>query len=75
MNFEPWISFREFNSDCLNIEIAEPPCKHCEHWRPQRKYMDTPKGQIFDGVVLCHSKEMHGDFSCYKERAKLPGLK
>jgi hypothetical protein len=65
MEWKPWIDFDTKEMEVL--PIAEPPCVKCRHWRPERKYIDTPDGQIFDGVILCHSI-MHRDFSCYSSR-------
>lgn len=62
-----WKPWEDFKSDAsLDIpEIKAPPCPLCVHWNPQRKFIPTEKGQIFDGVVLCH-RSMENDFSCFE---------
>lgn len=42
-----------------------PPCKHCQHWKPQFKYF--PDGTS-DGVRLCHAEQQYQDFSCFRLR-------
>lgn len=70
MDWQPWRDY-ETPPNVVKVEILdipEPPCKNCVHWRPQRLYLDTDKGVIFDGVKLCHSPDMVSDFSCYIPR-------
>lgn len=50
----------------LSLPIPEPPCKHCQNWRPAIE-LSTDGG--FGGVALCRSDEMYNDFSCFEARA------
>jgi hypothetical protein len=47
------------------LDIKEPPCKMCEHWKP--RFVTNGIGE-FDGVRMCESKDMFPDFSCYVKR-------
>jgi hypothetical protein len=69
--FEPWNTFRELGNELAKqmnnmgwINIEEPPCKECIYFKPKILINNAQ----FDGVRLCHSKEMHNDFSCYEEK-------
>lgn len=63
--FDPWQQAEDKSeSGCLNIDVSEPPCKHCKFWRPR---ITTNRYGHQDGVVLCCNDEMHNDFSCFKE--------
>ncbi len=64
MKFEPWEEFKEdFVPEIL--DIAEPPCKQCKNWLPQRIYNGLKR--TYCGVRLCWVEEMQTDFSCYRE--------
>lgn len=69
MEFKPWKTFRK-NYKPEKIKVEEPPCKCCVHWNPVRKYKNTDYGMIYDGVILCHAKEMFVDFSCFADNNK-----
>jgi hypothetical protein len=69
MSWEPWNVFEE---DCAELAIGGPPCIDCLHWKPQRKYVDSPVGLYYDGVVCCHNPTQERDFSCYMPRRESP---
>jgi hypothetical protein len=62
--WEPWITFRT-ELPSAELDVAEPPCKHCARWAPRRWY----ESDKFVGVKMCHAERMHSDFSCYQPRA------
>ncbi len=66
--FEPWETYKPKSETVLDITVPEPPCKDCKFWKPERQFTSNPGtvGQIYSGVILCHAKDMHNDFSCYK---------
>ncbi len=68
MKFEPWEKFKkEYEPE--PIDVKKPPCPHCKHWKPVRKYQEMMSNVMrFDGVQLCHTKEMCNDFSCYRDK-------
>ena len=70
MKWNPWVETHTSPPPARNNGevITEPPCKWCHHWCPQIKYACMDSGFGEDGVRLCHAREMHYDFSCYKER-------
>ena len=43
------------------IDLAEPPCRGCEHWYPHVQVTFGRTGS----VRCCNSKEMFFDFSCF----------
>ena len=47
-------------------QVKEPPCKNCKHFRPEV----TVGGMYdsFDDYTVCHSDDMHSDFSCFVRR-------
>ena len=47
------------------LPITNPPCNKCLHWRPEVTFRDDHRGQVVDGVRLCHAKEMFHDFTCF----------
>lgn len=56
------------------IPLQGPPCKMCQFWRPQFRYMVLSNGQeIPDGISCCQAQEMYHDFSCYRPRVALSG--
>ena len=58
----------ELTVEAPALDIAEPPCKFCTHWNPQVIFRDSPRGQVRDGIRLCHSESQHLDFSCFLEK-------
>lgn len=66
MYWNPAEKFKD--DDRINISgIDGPPCIHCKHWNPQRRFLPTDKGMVYCGVILCHS-EQEPDFMCFNER-------
>jgi hypothetical protein len=65
MKWEPWIIFRKDQTDEI-LPIAEPPCKHCKHWRPVRVFAQSGR---FEGIAACRADDMHFDFSCYENNS------
>mgnify|MGYP001560572136 CR=1 FL=1 len=65
MKFNPW---EDLPADAPFVNVSAPPCAHCKHWSPQVLFRPTPFGIKSDGVRLCHSEDMHHDFSCYKPK-------
>lgn len=64
--YEPWLTYKDFDSSVLDIPITEPPCKGCQYFHP-RVVVDS-RG-VFDSVRLCHTpKEQWPDFSCYRPK-------
>jgi hypothetical protein len=51
-------------ADDLSIELDGPPCAECFYWQPGIELLNGN----FDGITLCHAEDMHGDFSCFRER-------
>lgn len=68
MKFEPWKTFKkEYEPE--SIDVKKPPCPHCKHWKPVRKYQQMYANIVkFDGVQLCHTEDMFKDFSCYRDK-------
>lgn len=67
MKWQPWIDYKK---DAEVLDIEDPPCKACKHFRPIRTY---GRNGVFDSVKLCHVRdsggggaEMEADFSCYE---------
>lgn len=56
---------------CRELSIGEPPCEQCRFFNPRIK---TTKNGTFDGVIICHSDEMHHDFSCYEPRIQIQDI-
>lgn len=64
--WKPWEIYKQ---DSEVLDIKKPPCQWCRFWKPQRKYSHCGSyGITFNGIVCCHAKEMHSDFSCFKKR-------
>ncbi len=51
--------------DGIRLDVAEPPCKSCLHFRP----VVEMGGDDWTGVRMCHAKEMFSDFSCCEPKA------
>lgn len=51
----------------LNLDIYEPPCRHCKYFKPR---ITTDVRGEFDGVIICHKEdgEMEHDFSCFRSK-------
>lgn len=43
--------------------IQAPPCVMCRYWNPVVK---VDVHNEFDGITLCHARDMYNDFSCYE---------
>ena len=67
-----WKPWEQFKATAEVLPIHEPPCPSCHFWNPQRKWTEYLASQQFDGVILCHNEDMHGDFSCYRVRKVTP---
>jgi hypothetical protein len=66
VKWEPWEDYKE---DSALLPIFAPPCPNCKFWKPQRRYVELGEyGLKFDGIVCCHAKEQHCDFSCYRDK-------
>jgi hypothetical protein len=63
--WEPWEVYKQ---DLPVLNIPGPPCGSCVYWRPQRQYLSTSHGLVYDGVRLCHKDDMAHDFSCFKPK-------
>ena len=63
MKFQPWIDFESDESP-----VDAPPCPYCVYWSPKRQHEAINGRVFFNGVVLCHAKEMERDFSCYRAK-------
>jgi len=63
-----WLKEIEKFENPEHIGVFEPPCVNCYYWYPKILYMDIKERPLFDGLRLCHSKEMLCDFSCFKNR-------
>lgn len=69
--FEPWVTYKRSGKE-LSISVDGPPCDNCRFWNPQIIYAQINEvGNIFEGVRLCWSKDMHHDFSCYEEQVDI----
>lgn len=53
------------------LDIAEPPCKHCQFWRPHITLVEKT-GELY-GVRCCAAEDMLHDFSCYVPREEKVG--
>ena len=71
MEWYPWVDLNVKAPEATNnnLPILEPPCKHCEHFKPQIVFANTEKGMVAHGVQICHANEMHQDFSCLDLRS------
>ncbi len=67
--FAPWEDKYDF-PQLPKLDIKDPPCKHCKHWKPQVRYYQNKDGLHFDSVRLCwkvdyNDGHMQADFSCF----------
>lgn len=74
-DYAPWIECNK-TLDPVEIDLDDPPCKHCKYWSPQVIYYHTIKGRYFDSVRLCwvmsdSQESMHQDFSCFKPKEQI----
>ena len=74
-DFAPWDSEEAKRAlanavESLRLDISEPPCRHCEHFKPTVEVSASGGKPVYSGVALCHSKEMYHDFSCYEPRGE-----
>lgn len=67
VNAFEWNPWEIYKDESTPLDILEPPCKHCEFWKPIRTYRVLGDDLAFDGVELCHA-EQFGDFSCFRPR-------
>ena len=63
MKWQPWEDYK--NVKPVELDIKEPPCKHCRHFKPS---IITNRHGEFDGVVICCNDDMYHDFSCYEPK-------
>jgi hypothetical protein len=66
-----WAPWEEQVEMTINTKIPykEPPCKHCDYWRPHKKYIPLQNGDLmYDGVCMCMGSDMEHDFSCFSPR-------
>lgn len=78
MEWYPWKTYeKNYENRDAPMPIPGPPCVHCEHWQPRRKYIDigSKYGKVFDGVVLCvkgidnnYGEGQEEDFSCFSPK-------
>lgn len=62
-----WIP-KEALPELPKIPISQPPCIRCKHWNPQPTFWHTDEGFRLDYMRLCHTDDMHHDFSCFKDK-------
>ena len=67
--WNPWDQSKQEAPAAINKHntMSGPPCALCVFWKPQVQFMHTGNGYVYDGIRCCHSREMHHDFSCFKD--------
>jgi len=62
MDWEPIKTLRTMNGPVELPQVDEPPCRWCQHWRPER--LRDNEGKTI-GIRCCWSELQHQDFSCF----------
>lgn len=67
--WKPWDDSKQDAPAAVNSfnSMGGPPCKWCQYWKPQVKFIETRSGLMYDGVRCCHAEDMNPDFSCFTE--------